>query len=337
MNVFLVTSPFQYICACEAKDHYKTTGNILVLVNQESEPGITQQNKLVDISEWDHVINIGRKSRSKQVPFVIRKIKEITSNVSIEHFFHAEYNAWRTKLMLRNLNIAKEVYFDDGTLTINEYEEVIRPKTTYYRPRIIQDIIIRFNGCQPIGKLPQSNNLELFTLFEIPSPIHHIEKNTLSVLKRKYHTNSLYDPNAPIGFIGQGAIGHKRRKTIESYMSEISHFQKTSSKPIIYFPHRTESEQIRERVKALEGIEYHHSELPLEIELIDKQIHLSGLIGILSTVQYTSLILYPSMPIFNLENTNSNQEYNLDEHVKQRERRIANLFTRCGIENITIE
>ncbi|ENC6729672.1 glycosyltransferase 52 family protein [Vibrio navarrensis] len=337
MNVFLVTSPFQYICACEAKAHYKTKENILILVNQESEPGITQQNKLVNFSEWDCVITIGRTSRSKQVPSVIRKIRKMAHGRVIDHFFHAEYNAWRTKLILRNLDIVKEVYFDDGTLTINEYEEVIRPKTCYYRPRLMPDLMTRLRGCQPVGKMPQSTNLELFTIFDIPSPIHHIERNTFEHLKSQYNLESLYDPNAPIGFIGQGAIGHKRRKTIASYIKEVSYFQKKLNKPILYFPHRTESEEVRKKILALDNVTYHHSELPLEIELIDKRIHLSALVGILSTVQYTSLILYPNMPIFNLENNNLNQDYNLDEHVKQRESRIANLFTRCGIENITIK
>jgi len=54
-------------------------------------------------------------------------------------------------------------------------------------------------------------------------------------------------------------------------------------------------------------------------------------------VQYTSLTLYPKMPIFNLKNTNTEQDYTLDKHVTLREARIAELFTRCGIEDITIE
>ncbi|ANS84168.1 hypothetical protein VSVS12_00351 [Vibrio scophthalmi] len=336
MNIFLVTSPFQYICAREAKHHYATQENILILVNQESEPGITQQNKLVSTSEWDHILISGRTSRSKQVPKIIRQIKKITNGKPINCFFHAEYNAWRTKLILKNLNIEKEVYFDDGTLTINEYEEVIRPKSVYARARLVQDFMVRLRGCQPIGTLEQSVNLELFTIFDIPNPEHKIEKNTLAFLKQKYQTASLYDPQAPIGFIGQGAIGHKRRKTIDSYVAEIHHFRDISKASILYFPHRTESEEVRNRIMAIEGLTYHHSELPLEIELIDKQIYLSGLVGILSTVQYTSLILYPGMPIFNLVNDKPHTDYQLENFVIQRERRIAQLFKKNGIQNITI-
>lgn len=47
MNLFSVTSPFQYICAIEAKAHYKTKNNILLLVEQASELGLSQQEKIV--------------------------------------------------------------------------------------------------------------------------------------------------------------------------------------------------------------------------------------------------------------------------------------------------
>lgn len=335
MNIFLVTSPFQYICANEAKEAYNTKENILVLVNHNSEPGLSQQKKLVDYSEWDHVIITKRKNRSKNMPKVIKNLLHINKKGKIEHFFHAEYNGWRTKLMLRNLPIEKEVYFDDGTLTINEYEEFIRPKINYFRPRLIQDLIIRLRGCQPIGNLPQSENLELFTIFNIIKPEHPVQKNTFQALKKQYKINSLYHPNAPIGFIGQGSIGHKGHKKVDVYINEVLHFSNHFKKEIIYFPHRTESEYVRQRIMQIDKITYHHSELPLEIELVDKKIHLAGLVGILSTVQYTALMLYPNMPIFNLVDI-SNLEHTPKKLILKRENRIKRLFEENGIKNIAL-
>lgn len=331
MNVFLVTSPFQYICALEAKSHYQTKNNILLLVNQESEPGITQQRKLLDTNEWDYIISIGRKNRSKFVPKAIKEIQKISHNNKLEHFFHAEYNAWRTKLILRNLLIKKEVYFDDGTLTINEYEESIRSKNKFYRPRFIQDLIVRFQGCEPIGKLAQSNSLDIFTIFDIPYPEHSIIKNNFSVLINKYGYPKLYNPEAPVGFIGQGAIGHKRRKTVDEYIAEIKHFTRKHNRSIIYFPHRTEPKEVMEKVSSIPGLSYHLSKLPLEIELIDRKIELSGLVGILSTVQYTASILYKGMPIYNLKSAHISD----DNQTLTREKRIQDLFSSKGIIDIT--
>lgn len=337
MNLFLVTSPFQYICANEARCKYSTKNNILLLVNQESEPGITQQRILLNESDWDHVITIGRKNRSKVVPQAIQAIRKIIKGSGLQHFFHGEYNAWRTKLLLRNLPINKEVYFDDGTLTINEYEEVIRPRAVYHRKRFLQDITIRLRGCKPIGKMCQSPSLEIFTIFHIDNPEHKVVKNELTWLKNKYRVTSLFNPNAPIGFIGQGAIGHKRRKSVNSYIREIKYFQDKFKRDILYFPHRTESKEVRDKLELLDGLSYHDSKLPLEIELVDKNIELSGLVGILSTVQYTALIIYPDMPIYNLKNTVQDNDYTLSEIIQQRENRIASIFKSKGIEDIIIE
>ena len=197
MNLFLVTSPFQYICAVEARVHYKTEDNILLLVEQASEPGLSQQKKLVNENDWEHVIKIPRKNRTRNLPKVIKEIWEITNREQINNFFHAEYNGWRTKLLLRNLNIDKEVYFDDGTLTINEYEEEIRSKAIYSRKRFINDFTLKFQGITPIGELPQSVNLELFTIFDIENPEHVIVKNTLVELKKKVGSTELFDPTFP--------------------------------------------------------------------------------------------------------------------------------------------
>lgn len=334
MNLFLVTSPFQYICALEAKNSYKTEKNILLLVNQESEPGINQQCKLLNTSEWDYIISIGRKNRSKVIPKAIKEIKKALNNNVLNHFFHAEYNAWRTKLLLKNLPVEKEVYFDDGTLTINEYEEFIRLKSDFYRPRFIQDLIVRLRGCKPIGKLSQSKNLEIYTIFDIPNPEHTIVKNNLTVLKEKYNTSTLYNKNAPIGFIGEGAIGHKRSKSIKQYLKEINFFINNQKKEIIYFPHRTESPELKAEIEKISGVSYHYSDLPLELELIDKKIELSSLVGILSTVQYTSTLLYKDMPIYNLNSNIISQ--NLTTKEKKRNIRIHELYLTKGIIDIAL-
>ncbi|WP_165312542.1 glycosyltransferase 52 family protein [Vibrio ziniensis] len=331
MNLFLVTSPFQYICAVEAKAHYKTKENILLLVEQSSELGLSQQEKVVHKSEWDHVITIPRKNRTRNLPKAIKKIRLITQKRNIERFFHAEYNGWRTKLLLKNLPINKEVYFDDGTLTINEYEEEIRTKTIYSRKRFFNDLLLRLQGVEPIGELPQSENLELFTIFDIEKPEHLIVKNTLVELKKKVGVTKLFDPNAPVGFIGEGAIGHKRRKTHEVYVEEVKNFAFNHPQGIIYFPHRTESQETREAIKAIPSLTYHHSEYPLEIELVEKKIQLSMLIGALSTAQYTASLIYDNMPIYTIKNSIDM----LPEKIKKRCQRIEVAFAKHGILTIS--
>ncbi|HAS6051805.1 glycosyltransferase 52 family protein [Vibrio vulnificus] len=331
MNLFSVTSPFQYICALEAKAHYQTKNNILLLVEQLSEPGLSQQKKLIDDNDWDYIIKISRTNRTRNLPKVIKEIWEITKKKQIKNFFHAEYNGWRTKLLLRNLNINKEVYFDDGTLTINEYEEEIRSKAIYSRKRFINDLFLKLQGIKPIGELPQSEKLELFTIFDIENPEHVIVKNTLTELKKKVGSTELFDPTSPVGFIGEGAIGHKCRKTQEVYVEEVRAFALNNPQGVIYFPHRTETEETKEAIKNISNLTYHQSEYPLEIELVEKKIKLSKLIGALSTAQYTASLIYKDMPIYTIVTSIDM----LSESMKKRCQRIEMAYAKHGISTIS--
>ncbi|MEX3071992.1 glycosyltransferase 52 family protein [Vibrio alginolyticus] len=332
MNLFSVTSPFQYICALEAKAHYKTSNNILLLVEQTSELGLNQQNKLVDEKEWDYVIKIPRKDRTRNLPKAIKSIRGITSGKKIEHFFHAEYHGWRSKLLLRNLHIDKEVYFDDGTLTINEYEEEIRPKNIYRRKRIFNDLLLTLQGIKPIGELTQSKNLELFTIFDIVQPEHPIIKNNLSELVKRYKKPRLFSESGAAGFIGQGAVGHKNQKSELEYLSEVNAFCKIHDS-VVYFPHRTESDDIRSKIECISNLKYHKSEYPLEIEIFEKNIILSKLVGTNSTVLFSAKIIFPEMKVSFIQ-TNVD---NYSEKNKLRNNRIVTYLEKAKINKINLD
>ena len=298
MDLFVVTSPMQYVCALEAKTFFNSQEAILLLVNQKSTLGLEQQNRLFNAKEWQNIITIDRGNRSVAVPKAIKEIKKALNGCSIQRFFYAEFNAWRTKLILKNLNIEKQIYFADGTLTLSEYPKYILPKKDFYRPRFLQDLVVRLNGCKPIGHLKPSDNLEVFTMFNLNPIAHKVHKNSLSRLKGKYGNPSLYNRDAPIGYIGQGAIGDKYQKSVSQYIKEIDTLAKSSNRKIIYFPHRTERDEVKEALQGKSYIIYHRSEYPLEIELIDKGIELSGFVGTYSTVMFTCRLLYPDMPIY---------------------------------------
>ncbi len=68
MNVFLVTSPFQYICANEAREYFNTKNNLLVLVEQDTPRGQKNMDHIFDQSKWDNIIRLPRTNRTFQVP-----------------------------------------------------------------------------------------------------------------------------------------------------------------------------------------------------------------------------------------------------------------------------
>lgn len=122
--------------------------------------------------------------------------------------------------------------------------------------------------------------------------------NNFDLLINNYGKDDFYNSTAPIGFIGQGAIGSKGHPSIDEYINLIKNTFNKENKKIIYFPHRNEKQELTEKIKKLSYITYHESKHPLEIELIINQIQLSSLIGMYSTVMFTGRKLYSDMPIY---------------------------------------
>lgn len=317
MNIFLVTSPFQYICANEARVSYQTTNNVLILEVNDSKVGISQLTDLVNISDWEHIIYVSSKSRTITTPRLIKKIIRLSDGGTFEHFFFAEYNGWRTNLIKRNINFLKHVYFDDGTATLFEYDDHIKYKKTYHRPRALQDFLVRAQGCKKIGRLEYNTSLEMFSIFDITDPVCNIKKNTLAELRKKIYAEQCYDSTAPVGIIGQGAVGEKGHISVSDYIEEIAAVTRSQS-AVIYFPHRSESVEVTNRIKFFKNITYHHSEKPLEFEIADKKIKLSHLYGIASTALYTMSIIYKEIPIstFDINSSKETRTSRISEYLR---------------------
>lgn len=299
MNLFLVTSPLQYLCAVEAKKYYcPDETSILLLVKQPREPGISQLTHVLNRNKWTHVIDVERTQRSFSVPKAIKAATQVNGGKYFKYFFHGEYNAWRTKLILKNLEIETEVYFDDGSLTLSEYERHIKTQSTFYRPRFINDLVVRLQGLQPIGKLPISKKLEIFTMFKDLKANVPVRFNCFEELKKKYSITSikaLTDSKAL--FLGQGSIGCDGTKK-ERYLDIIHRFAAVTNKPILYVPHRTESAEIRTMVEQIPNLTYHDSTFPVEIEIAEKGLNLADVGGISSTALYSLKLIYPNIQIY---------------------------------------
>lgn len=305
MNIFFVSSPFQYICANEARVFYKTKNNILILEIKDTERGINQINDLIISSNWDSIFHIDKSSRTLATPKLIKTLKKIARdhNGSFESFFFSEYRSWIINLLKRNINFKRHIYFDDGTATLFEYDEYIKNKVPFHRPRLLQDTLIQLQGCKKIGYLEYNESLELFTIFNIKNPICRLNSNHLNELRKNISANKAFDEDAPAGIIGQGAVGEDDNISLADYFNHIEEIAKTH-KEVLYFPHRSETNEVESKVKTIKNIIYHKSKKPLELEIAYENISLSFLYGMVSTALYTLSIVYKEIPI-NLIDTNS--------------------------------
>jgi hypothetical protein len=307
MDVFLVTSPLQYICALEACHQYNSTQNILVLIEQKASIGIKHMEAIFDNSKWTHVIRCSRDNRSFNVPKLIKQIKRISGG-KLERFFFSEYIAWRTKLFIRNLAFNEHIYFDDGTLTFDDYYDHILPRKEFYRPRPFNDFLVMLNGCKPIGKLPYFENTEIFSIYEFPDCSTRYRNNTMSLLRNEINKGS--DGFRPFSiFIGQACIDQKGHIHSSEYIGLLEKYADLASETVLYLPHRTETEAVSKKISAISNLRFHHSSYPIEIELYMKKITPVELMGISSTALSTLSKLYPEAKV-RLINQNEIQSTN---------------------------
>ncbi len=303
MNVFLVTSPFQYICANEAREYFNTEANLLVLVEQDTPRGQKNMDHIFDQSKWDDIIRIPRTNRTFQVPKAINYIKN--KNENIENLFLSEYHGWRSNVFIKNVPAEKIIYLDDGLATLIEYEEQIKPDIPYKRKRIFNDLVLKLQGITPPNYMQRQKNFEIFTIFELEETSVKIHRNRMSSLRSCLNSAACYEPSAPIGFIGEANVGvYKEGVQPVGYLSTIRNVLAESGRPMIYFPHRMEQDDIFKAVSRIPGVTIHNSESPIEREIGEKNIKLSHLYGYSSTALYTLSIIYCEIPIHILENEN---------------------------------
>ncbi|BBM65880.1 hypothetical protein VA249_25260 [Vibrio alfacsensis] len=297
MNLFVVTSPFQYICANEARISYNLDKNILIYVEQSTESGIHQMEALFDQNCWDYVIRIPRANRTFSVPKAIRKAKAIIKEKTVNNLIFSEYFGWRTNLILANMTAKNYIYIDDGTATLLEYDDCIAPNKPYTRSRLLQDLLIRLQQLSPPQQRTPNEKLELFSIFDFDDNRVKYKRNNLDFLRTFIDADKVFSTNAPVGLIGQACIGEKRGISIDDYVQDLQKISKEQKNGIFYFPHRTESDEVKNRVKAISGLHYHTPSAPIELEISLADIQLSGIIGVTSTALYTVSKIYSSLPI----------------------------------------
>lgn len=299
-NIYYVTSPFQYLCALEARQALPEKHSILILEVGDTGKGLTQLEELVSNDHWDEIFRLSTGNRTITTPKLIRKLNATLKSIgrTVQYFCYGEYTSWRINLILNNVQHQVPVYFDDGTLTLVEYETYIKHQKVFHRSRWLQDALLRFQGTKPLTQKPFNPQFTLFSLFGFPDcQLHYIENSFGSLLAR-YGQHELYDAAGPVAFIGQGAIGHRKMKPVDVYLEEIHEaIALTPSKSITYFPHRSETSSVREAISSIEGVSYHDSNQPLEVEALANKLTFSRLIAPYSTVLFTFKKLSPDLPI----------------------------------------
>lgn len=313
MNVFIVSSPFQYMCANEARVFYETKNNILIFKNKEGVLGKKHFKGVFVEEDWDYIIHLPDSGRLLSIPKTIKTLKKIGLNDNFKCLFFSQHECMLTNLIKRNVLFERQVYFDDGTLSLFEYYKYIKCKQSYSRVRRIDDFIMQIQGIKKIGTIEHHESFEMFTIFNIANPSCKLSINNFKNLASKIKAEDCYDSSAAVAFIGEAAVGHV------DYISENEYFKQlekiaTDNKKVLYFPHRSESEHIKNRVKSFSNVDYQKTSFPIELEIGMKKLKISKIYGIASTAIYTLSIIYKDIPISIIDTEENSNIFTNETH-----------------------
>lgn len=301
------------MCANEARVFYETKNNILIFKNKEGFLGKKHFKGVFVEEDWDYIIHLPDSGRLFSIPKIIKKLKKIGTNDNFKSLFFSQHECMLTNLIKKNVPFERQVYFDDGTLSLLEYFKYIENKSPYSRVRLFDDFIMQLQGIKKIGTIEQHDSFEMFTIFNIPNPSCKLTINEFVFLSSKIRSTESYELEGAVAFIGEAAVGR------DNYISESEYFKQLEkvsieNERVLYFPHRTESEYIKEKVKSFKNIDYQQTEFPIELEIGLKKIKLSKIYGIASTAIYTLSIIYKEIPISIINTDENNNIFTNETH-----------------------
>jgi len=286
-NLFIIGTPLQLINAIEAVNHFKLNNNILVLVHRSTESNKKQIQDIIDLYEWEEIIEIPYKSN-----FSILKYTRLIKYLKVYMYGYIFISKLEVVPMLVLANTTKQKVFllDDGALTIAIYEKKIKVnKLNKYNFKELRFIFFGLN-------IKIKDKINLFTLFNLKSENgNEVVKNNLDYLRITYLSEEKikffkYDRNI-IYFLGQPLDSFI---DIEIYKSSIESLIKKYNKKIIYICHRKESKHNQEMLSSIEcsSFELIDISMPVELYFLYNKIYPSHIISYCSTAVTTVGILY---------------------------------------------
>lgn len=300
MNLFFVSSPFQLMCAMEAVRYFKCTNNLLVLREQENDLAEEHVKHIIRAEDWDKVIRLPKKPKAfslPRLPDLLRKIKKIKPDMNFDKVFFAEYSTWRIAVILANISANSEIMFDDGTLTLFEFENKISDKKIVNVSRPKKEITLKLLGYKSSRLIQPHSNFEMFTMFNIGSEDIKIHKNKFDLLKEVRELKQVHSKSGDIVFIGDGCT--ETKLNLNEYALTLKQLcMDNPDKKIQYFPHRNEPVFVRDMLSEIDGLAYVTTQMPIEIQVQQLVNGVSAIYGFYSSALYSLSIIYDGIPIY---------------------------------------
>lgn len=287
-NLFIIRSPLQLMNAIEAKEHFSTKNNILLImhdsaIENSASTNSTQMQLVSNLSRFDEKIDFYYQSKSKfsKLSSQAKLIKKLQQK-NYEYIFSGDYGIIN-QLIIANLKVSSIYLLDDGTMTLATHANKLHP--SFKSPLGKQLKLLRY---KLFGLTIKQNGLvNLFTNYNIkPHGSEQIVPNNYNYFKKIYAQKAVMDER--IYLLGQPLTSAKAISD-ENYLNYLKKIINYYKKEIIYIPHRAET--ISDQLKALVSDRFtiQKNEGPIEIVFLSKNIY------------PTYVVSFYSSALFNLE------------------------------------
>lgn len=284
-NLFIVRSPLQLMNAIEAKEHFSTKNNILLIMHDSTVENSTSANSaqmqsVSQLSEFDEKIEFYYLNKSKFSKFsshakLIKKLQQ----KNYKHIFTGDYGTIN-QLIIANLEATDVYLLDDGILTLATHANRLHPNHKQSWGQKVK--LLRYKLFDLNTK--QNNPINLFTNYSItPHGSEHIISNNYNYFKKTYIEKAVKDEHLYI--LGQ-PLAQVKIMTDVAYINYLKKIIDHYKKEIIYIPHR--SEIVSDQLKALASDRFtlQKNEGPIEIVFLSRNIYPAHVVSFISSALF---------------------------------------------------
>jgi hypothetical protein len=286
-NLFIVASPLQFLNAIEAREYFKTSNNILILIynSKLNQVDFEQKQNILIESDWDEIIeyDLGKIAKKKRFFEQVSLVKQLKKD-SYEYLFSGDFGTIQ-QMIMSNVKVDQIYLLDDGTASIVIYKK-LQDKDFFQNISFSKKMkLYRYFLMGLDYKIKQ--NINFFTIYNLQTLDHikviqhnfsYLKEHALKECKK---TDSIYvlgQNIAEVGYIKEDVYLEYLHKIIEKFDGNI-----------IYKPHR--SEKITKAYESLISdrffIDKDISQGPIEISLITNKIYPSIVISFFSSALFS--------------------------------------------------
>jgi hypothetical protein len=285
-NLYIVESPFQLICALEAKYAFPGNRHILFIRYSSEKSNNDQIERLLALSAWDEIIPVyQRKYSTFTFIDILKKLREFSLRDEIfSNIFLSFYGPGYQRYFLANTRKNKVYLFDDGYYTL----EIQRDYLSRSNPYTFKDSFLRKLMMRGLGlKFIDSDVINLFTCFDIEPIVNQsVVKHDFGYLKSIMVQNKMRT-DSRVYLLGGNWI-EADYLSREYYLELINRIaQYFHPKEIVYLPHRREASENVSSIASLPGITVERFENPVEVEFILRGISPTHIASCFSTALFT--------------------------------------------------